>query len=50
MIKDKVNELLPQLVEGYMRQFTVNMETSINGNASSDLKEDIVRWIEKQLR
>ena len=54
MIKDKISELLPQLIEEYMRQqfdkLSVNIETTINGKVSNNLTEDIIDMLQKQLR
>lgn len=51
MIKDKINELLPQMIEEYMRQYidklNINIDTSINGKITSDLKRSIIDMIAK---
>lgn len=47
MINDKVNEILPQKIEEQMRQYSVDIQTMINGKSSADLREIIVSEIQK---
>ena len=47
MIKDKINELLPELVQEQMRQFSVDIKTTINGNNSADLKNIIISELQR---
>ena len=54
MINDKINEKLPQIIDDHMRQYadklSFNIETTINGKVSDNLREDIIDMIRKQLR
>ena len=47
MIKDEISQLIPQLIDDYMRQYndklTVNIETYINGKASNSIRDEIIR-------
>ena len=53
MIKDKVEELLPQMVEELLRQkidnLSFNIQTTINGKNSSDLRGIIINELLKDL-
>ena len=56
MMKDRIEELLPQLIENYMREYvnnlSVNVETKLNGKSIdlSGLKDDIQNIIYQSLR
>lgn len=47
MIDDKLKEVLPQIIQEEMRQYSVNIQTTINGKNSSDLKGIIIDEIMK---
>jgi len=51
MINDKINEKLPQIIDDHMRQYadklSFNIETTINGKVSDNLREDIIDMIRK---
>ena len=52
MIKDKVEELLPQMVEDLLRQkidnLSFNIQTTINGKSSASFKDIITEMIIKE--
>lgn len=56
MMKDRIEELLPPLIEHYMREYvnnlSVNVETKLNGKSIdlSGLKDDIQNIIYQSLR
>lgn len=56
MIKDRIVELLPPLIEQYMREYvnnlSVNVETKLNGKSIdlSGLKDDIQSIIYQSLK
>lgn len=50
MIKDKINEMLPQMLEDYFSQFTVDFITKINGRQVNDLKSSIIDIIIKNIK
>lgn len=56
MIKDRIEELLPPLIEKYMREYvnnlSVNVETKLNGKSIdlSGLKDDIQNLIYQSLK
>lgn len=54
MIKDKVEELLPQMVEGLLRQkidnLSFNIQTTINGKSSASFKDIITDMIIKEFQ
>ena len=56
MMKDRIEELLPPLIEQYMREYvnnlSVNVETKLNGKSIdlSGLKDDIQSIIYQSLR
>ena len=53
MITDKINEVLPQVIEEQLRQklenLSFNIQTTINGKSSADLKEVIKDMIIREL-
>lgn len=51
LVEDMIKELLPQLMEEYFKEYTVNVETRLNGKAAdlSGLKTDIERLIADEL-
>ena len=53
MIKSKVEELLPQMVEEQLRQkvdnLSFNIQTTINGKSSADIKDIVSDMIIKEL-
>ena len=56
MMKDRIEELLPPLIEQYMREYvnnlSVNVETKLNGKSIdlSGLKDDIQSIIYQSLK
>ena len=56
MMKDRIEELLPPLIEQYMRDYvnnlSVNVETKLNGKSIdlSGLKDDIQNIIYQSLK
>ena len=54
MIKDKVEDLLPQMVEELLRQkidsLSFNFQTIINGRTSTELKDIITDMIIKEFQ
>ena len=47
MITDKINETLPQMIEEKMQQFSVDIQTTINGKSSTDIKGIIINELLK---
>ena len=54
MITDKINEVLPPMVEEIMRQkmdnFSLDIQTTVNGKSSANLKEAITDILIKELQ
>lgn len=53
MIKSKIEELLPQMVDELLRQkidnLSFNIQTTINGKSSADIKDIVSDMIIKEL-
>lgn len=50
MIKDKVNEILPQMLEDYFRQFSIDFRTTINGKQVNDISKYIIDSIINEIK
>ena len=51
LVEDMIKEIVPQMVEEYLKGFTIDVETQLNGRAAdlSGLKSDIERLIIDEL-
>ena len=54
MMKDRIEELLPPIIDRYLCEnfsnFTVDIKTTINGRETTELKDVITDMILKELR
>lgn len=48
MIDERIEEKLPEKVQEQMRQFSVDIQTTINGKSSSDLRGIIISELERE--
>lgn len=51
LVEDMIKEIVPQVIEEYLKGYTVNVETRLNGRAVdlSGLKSDLERLIVDEL-